>query len=285
MVNTMGKADFAGIYNQPDARAYYKTLGSLGYEIPQCGADVVSQLLDRWQPDNEGDDPRTVLDVCCSYGVGGALLKTDLSLDDLYAHYREADEAGLEGDDLVEADRRLLTEHRLPDAPRVLGLDAADQAVRYAVTTGALDDGAAQDLESQEPRPSLAGLMTDVDLISTTGGVGYVTERTFERLLEASDRTPWVAAFCLREYDYAPIADTLRKHGLTTERADKTFRQRRFRDAQERDWALSQLRARGLDPEGMETDGHYHAEFFLSRPADDIAAQPLEQLLPDVVDA
>ena len=34
-----------------------------------------------------GADTMSVLDVCPYFGVGAALLKSDLTLDDLYAHY------------------------------------------------------------------------------------------------------------------------------------------------------------------------------------------------------
>jgi len=275
-----GKADFGAIYNQQNARPYYRTLGALGYEIPRWGADAFARLLGALPRDAAPGRP-TVLDVCCSYGVGGVLLTTDLSLDDLYAYYAGEEETR-DGASAAAADRRFFAGHRLPDPPRVVGLDVAENAVAYAVASGALDDAVAADLESGDPDPEVAEQLTDVDLVVTTGGVGYVTEATFRRLMESAAGTPSVAAFCLREYDYSPIADALSDYGLRTERADRTFHQRRFVDDDERAWAFEEITARGLDPDGKETDGHYHAELYVSRPEKDVARYPLDTLLPEV---
>jgi hypothetical protein len=49
-----------------------------------------------------------------------------------------------------------------------------------------------------------------------------------------------------------------------------------FASAEEQ--VLEQLRARGVDPTGMETKGHLLAEFNLSRPMKDAAEAPIEQL-------
>lgn len=275
----LGKADFDDVYNRPDARGYYDTLGALGYEIPQHGGDVFAQVIRRCFP----EDTPTVMDVCCSYGASGVLLKTDLRLTDVYEHYEQAIAAGWSEEDMLRVDTELLEEHLLPDAPTVLGLDIAENAVRYAVASRALDGGFAEDLESAPPSPQLAEQMREVDLITTTGGVGYVTERTFNGLIDASENTPMVAAFCLRAYDYRPIADSLAERGLVTERAGRYFRQRRFADADEQRWAMKQVEANDFDPEELEADGHYYAQFFLSRPAQQVAERPLEELLPELV--
>jgi hypothetical protein len=124
--------------------------------------------------------------------------------------------------------------------------------------------------------------LSDVHLITATGGVGYVTSPTFDRLLKVTTGSPWVATFCLRTYDYTPIAEAMRGHGLHTERATQTFTQRRFTGSDERQWALSQIRSRGVDTTGKEDDGYYHAELYVSRPAEEAAARPLAQLLPEV---
>lgn len=42
---------------------------------------------------------------------------------------------------------------------------------------------------------------------------------------------------------------------------------------------IEQLREGGIDPNGKETEGHLLAEFYLSRPALDVAAAPIGDLL------
>jgi SAM-dependent methyltransferase len=273
------KADFGAIYDQPDPRAYFLTLVPHDYVIPQYGAELFGRLLQA-RGTRDGRRPR-ILDVCCSYGVVATLMKTGFNLTQVYEHYREAAEQGLTSDQLVEADRRLLREQSQPGDAHVIGLDVAANAVEYAVATGSLDAGVVENLEVDAPSSELASLMSGVDMITTTGGVGYVTERTFDRLLGPSPQDVWVAAFCLRTYDYGPITDTLRTHGLHTERLPQTFRQRRFTGPEEEEWAVAEVRKHGADPAGKEAEGYYHAEFYLSRPASDVERQPLTQLLPN----
>lgn len=273
------KADFDDIYDQPDPRAYYSTLEPYDYVIPQYGAELFARLLERRATGRA--EPPTMLDVCCSYGVVSTILKTGLDIKDLYAHYGDPETQSLSAEQLIAADRRLLQEHRQPDAPDVVGLDVAENAVAYALTTGALDAGVSENLEENDPSPQLAQMLGSLDLIATTGGIGYVSERTFDRLLQVVPDSVWVASFCLRTYDYGPIADRLGQHGLSTESVPRTFRQRRFTGPEEKEWAVSEVRSRGFDPTGKEEDGYHHAQFYLSRPAREVAEQPLDVLLPE----
>lgn len=277
-----GKADFDHIYNAPDPRAYYRTLCALDYEIPQLALPVVQALLSAQAAvDPEPARQQRVLDVCCSYGINAALLRLDLSLDELHRRYTSTQADDLSPDELARADAELFAELRQPAAPRVTGLDIADSAVDYGVRAGLIADGWAEDLQSEDPSAGLVTELADVDLVLTTGGVGYVTEPTFDRLLSTDRPTPpWVAAWVLRIYPYDAIAETLSEHGLVTEKLDGvTFRQRRFASADEQAAAVDGVTALGLDPTGLEADGRFYAELFVSRPAADAAQQPLRELL------
>lgn len=271
------KADFGAIYDQPDPRSYFNTLGDFDYAIPQAGADVFSRLLNV-QPVDSGDVP-TILDVCCSYGIVSTLIKTDLDISDVYSHYADPEIIAMSSEQVRSADEQLISTRLQNHGPRVIGVDIARNAVEYAVATGSLDAGVAENLERDDPSRRLVDLMAEVDLITTTGGVGYVTDRTFDRLLQVAKPSTHVAAFCLRTYDYEPIAQTLAAHGLVTESVTRTFRQRRFVDKDEHEWAIDQVRGRGLDPAGKEDDGYYHAEFYLSRPVETARDNPIDELL------
>ncbi|UQA92409.1 hypothetical protein [Streptomyces halobius] len=277
-----GKADFEAIYNCPDPRRYFTTLQPLEYQIPHHGQAVfraVAEVLRRRRPNRT---PLNVVDLCCSYGVNAALLNHRLDLGDLYRRYTAADPGASQTEQLAHEDRTFFATRRLPGAARVIGLDAAKNAVDYAQTVGLLDHGFAENLECDEVSPALRKALAGTDLITVTGGVGYITERTFGRLVDCMSTPPWVAAFVLREVSYQPVSALLARAGLVTEKlATRTFRQRRFADADERRGAFTALTARGLSPEGKESDGFYHAELYLSRPAADAAALPLPELLPD----
>ncbi len=285
-----GKANFEIIYDMEDPREYFNTLGEFDYCIPQHGQQVFSKLIEARHAGGSSngieDRHRTkITDVCCSYGVIAALLKHGLSIDDLYARYGSEEFAGLLSEELAEADAAFYREHLKEAAPEVVGLDVARNAVSYGVRSGALDAGFAENLEENEPTEDLRRAVSGTDLLTITGGVGYVSERTFERLLDCAaggseGRVPWIAALALRWVSYEEISEALSRYGLVTEKLDgHTFPQRRFLDTAERGYVLEELAKMGIDTAGKEETGWYHADFYLSRPVEEAARVPLEELL------
>ena len=283
-----GKTNFDQIYDREDPREYFNTLGAFDYCVPRHGQRVFRELagaLGDGKRGEQGDDRGIgVVDVCCSYGINAALLKHETTLDDLYARYGSAETAALSSAELAEDDAAFYRERRTETAPRVVGVDVAQNAVSYGVRSGLLDGGFAENLEEDEPSEALGRAVAGTELVTVTGGVGYVSERTFGKLLDrATDgsegRVPWVAAFALRWVSYEEISDVLSGYGLVTEKlSGHTFTQRRFTGDEERDYVLGELASMGVDASGKEEDGWYHADFYLSRPAGE-AGTPIEELL------
>jgi hypothetical protein len=269
------KANFDEIYNRPDPRSYYRTLGALDYEIPAHGAAVFDLLLDEMG----GRQGRTVLDVCCGYSPNAALLNYDIELPDLYEHYGSLEDTA--DGEIAEIDRQWFAEHSRADAVSVIGLDMAGNAVRYATSVGLLDQGVVADLESREPDHGTRRAFAAADLVAVTGGIGYVGEKTFRSIVEASgDDPPWVAALSLRWVDFSPIAEAFDDLGLVTERlAGYCVPQRRFAHDEEREAAIAGLRARGLDPTPELRLGAHCAELYVSRPPEAVRAAPIEDIL------
>lgn len=279
-----GKARFDHVYNQVDPRGYFRMLQDLAYQAPAHGARVFPRLVARQRERLDRED-FVVLDLCCSYGVNAALLNHDLTLDALYERYCSSLDS-LRGRELVRADRAFYLDRRRSSPVQVVGLDVAENAVAYAQRVGLHVGGSSENLERKDPGRALRRILAAVDLVTVTGGVGYISESTFDRVLEHSSTrsTPWVAAFVLRWSMYDRIAEALEKHGLRTEKlAGRMFPQRRFADDDERDYVLSELEQMGIDPKGKEAEGWYHTEFYLSRPADEIRSCPLEKLLEGCV--
>jgi hypothetical protein len=279
----LAKTNFDGIYDESDPRSYFRRLGAYDYAVPHYGQQVFRQVLDALPVEQP-----TLVDLCCSYGINAALLKHDIGLRDLYDRYRSDELADVSPEELAELDREFYAGVRKDVAPEVIGLDTAGNAVDYAVEVGLLDHGVVENLEEGDPSPDLAAAVGSADLVTVTGGIGYVTERTFERLLDCSDpeRRPWVASLCLRTVPFEPIAERLAVHGLVTEQLDGvTFPQRRFTCEDEREYALSELDAMGIEAAGREAEGAYHVNVFLSRPVDEAAERPIDEILDDVRDA
>jgi hypothetical protein len=258
------KADFGSIYTRPDPREYFRVLNGLDYQIPQQALPVFRAALAASR-DERGN--RTVLDVCCSYGINSALLYSHEDPFAVTARYADPRLAAMTPRELAQRDLSRYADGRRQ--VRVVGLDTSAAAIRYATRAGLLTAGWPENLESSVPSQALVSGIADVGLIICTGGVGYVGHRTFGRLLAAlpSPEDLWLVVFVLRVFDYAPIAALLSAYGLETEKLPGTFRQRRFVDDAEREACLHDVKLRGLDPSGLEEDGWYHADCFLTRPA------------------
>lgn len=272
------KADFTRIYNEPDPRAYFRTLVPLGYQIPQNALPVFEAVL-------AASGRRTVLDVCCSYGINAALLRCDVDLIELAARHTDPRADAMSAAEVAAADEAFYASRLRRGEVSVLGLDVSAPAIGYGVRTGLLAAGWAEDLEAAGPSAALAAALHGVELIVCTGGVGYVGPRTFDRLL-GSVAVPsqlWVVAFVLRTFSYDSVADVFARHGLVTEMVPGlTCRQRRFADRAEFEAANRDVALRGLDPAGREADGWFHADCFLTRPAAAAAAAPAAALLAEI---
>ncbi|MEU7021268.1 hypothetical protein ABZ990_11520 [Streptomyces sp. NPDC046203] len=280
---------FDDIYEQPDPRAYFATLGALGYETPQHAQWIFRRLLPLADGGGEGGGagrdggPRaSVLDICCSYGINAALLNHHVTLRELTDRYTSPRVAGLTTAELIEDDRAFYAARRRADAVPVVGIDISAPAIAYARAAGLLDEGFAENLETAPPSPELLKAVGDIRLITVTGGASFLSPRTFRPLLDGRQDPPWVAALVLRTGRYDTIADGLAAYGLTTRKdTSRTYVQRRFTDADEQRYAVAAVSAAGDDPRGKETDGHFHTALHLSRPAAHTDAHPLHTLLGD----
>lgn len=283
-----GKVSLEHIYTQPDPRAYFGALRTLDYCVPQVGKPFFARLVEECRKDRPGEVPQ-VLDLGCSYGVNAALLKYDLTMDDLYARYATSPNgdgpvagAGAGGPvraELLARDRDLSRTRGVRRAVRFVGLDVSESAVAYALEAGFLEEGVAADLETQDLTPDQRKRIGGTDLVISTGCLGYVTEKTLVRIVQAlGDRRPLMAHFVLRMFPFDPIEDALAGLGYETRRVDGFHRQRRFASAEEQQGVLRTMAAAGVDPRGLEEEGWFHAQLFLSRPADATGPWPPEGL-------
>ncbi|WP_410673002.1 class I SAM-dependent methyltransferase [Amycolatopsis sp. cmx-4-68] len=254
--DSTGKISFDHIYTAPDPRPFFGTLRRVGYEIPQLAKPYFAKLI----AEHPAERP-TVLDVGCSYGVNAALQRCEATMDDLYAHYTDPDVVALSHAKLIEADRARVTDQ---GGAKFCGLDASAPALEYALSAGFLDEAIHADFEHDDPDSTQRKLLDDVDLVISTGCIGYVTEKTIARIARGS--RPWMAHFVLRMFSYEPVADSLAGLGYDTAPVAGVFRQRRFASAEEQAQILDTLDTAGVDPTGLESDGWLYAQLYVSRP-------------------
>ncbi len=271
----MTKADFDEIYTSPDPRRYYRKLRSYDYQIPAHSGTVFGQLAQSFAD----DVPPHVVDLCCSYGVNAAVLRHDLDFGEIVEHYCDPSVESFDRNDLLALDRTWYASNRRAEPIRVCGVDSSGAAISYASESGILDAGYAEDLEVSDPSPALAKELSEADLITVSGGIGYITERTIARALTHAQR-PRMAALCLRWIDFSPIADMAAAHGLVTERLDDaTFPQRQFASDEERRHVHAELDRLGIDSEGREADGYHHTDLYVLRPEQEVRTRPLDAVL------
>jgi len=274
------KANMDHIYNEPDPRAYFRELKKLNYSIPDTALPIFRKIIE--QVRQKKGDTVHVLDLGCSYGVNAALLKHGLSMEELYTHWGQTDFAVAAAEEIAARDKKYFSNLDNPQNIEVIGLDLAENAISFGEEVGLLDDGLAVNLETGSLSVQAGEILSSTDLVTSTGCIGYVTEKTFNNILPAimAGRTPWVANFVLRMFPFGAIEETLGNCGYVTEKLEgQTFLQRSFASSEEQEQALDQLREQGIDPTREETDGNLVAEFYLSRPKADVDKMSLETLL------
>lgn len=274
------KMDFSELYTSNDPRNYFKYLGQLDYIIPHLAQPVFNQII-RARREVQ-DAPVTVLDLGCSYAINGALMKYALDYEALRQRYTASTLATLASEDVLELDRHFYQSWPKHEDVRVIGHDISENAIRYGEKCGLLDRGLTADLENRDLTPDEAAALADVDIIVSTGCIGYVTSKTFERVLAAirPGRKPWVASFVLRMFPFDGIEATLNRHGLVTELYEgATFVQRRFANREEMEATIRAVETRGIDTDGQEAEGLFHADLFISRPAEEIERKPIQKLV------
>lgn len=275
------KSNMDHIYDQPDPRGYFRELRKHDYSIPDAAKPIFQKLIDNLRL--QRNDSVHVLDLGCSYGVNAALLKHDLSMPELYDHWCDDVPTGAISKEVVEADQRYFGNLGEQADITVTGLDPAESAIAFAEKSGLLDVGLAINLET-EILPGVAREnLANVDLVTSTGCVGYLTEKSFERLLPAlsQGQLPWIGNFVLQMFPFDAIEETLDDWGYVTEKLEgETFVQRDFVSVEEKHQVYEQLRGRGIDPAIPDVEDQILAEFYLSRPANEVAAASIEELFP-----
>jgi len=272
------KAVFDDIYVSTDPRAYFSVLGALDYMIPDVAESVIRQILAA-KTAMQGR-PSTVLDVGCSYGINAAIHRFPVNFATLKKRYARREMMQIDTGELARLDRHYYASWPDVGCGTFIGFDASPYAINYANEAGLHAAGVAANLEAHDLSSSEAALIAPADVVLSTGAIGYVTSRTYRRLLNALETTPWVISFVLRMFPYQEFIDLYAERGMVTERLHgATFVQRRFRDEAEFEKTLDTLRAQGIDPQGIESEGVFQAELFLSRPKADAEKAPLEQIV------
>ncbi|MGI9409076.1 MAG: class I SAM-dependent methyltransferase [Hyphomicrobiaceae bacterium] len=273
------REEYEQIYEQPDPRAYFRILHGLDYRIPELASPVFRNVVDKLA---EVKTSRLrVLEVGCGFGINAALLRYPMDMDRLAHRCRDLDTGEISSAKVMELDRNYFASWPSVLDVDYVGFDVSPQPVAYAKSVRLIDDGISRDLESDELSDEEAALLNGVDLVISTGCVGYISQSTFDRMFaQMKGPLPWLAIFVLRTEPFDPLCAYFEGCGMRVEKLEGvTFIQRRFHSSSEWTQALMTLESMDKPSEGKEADGLMHAEFFLIRPEADSEAHPLENIV------
>jgi hypothetical protein len=264
------KASFDELYRSPTPGAYFERMHELGYQIGERANPFFRAAAALLRSRPGCDSCVRALDLGCSYGVGAALLNHELSYEELARFYSEQETDSFEA--CVEATRGLLEETRRSWHVRCLGLDSSPEAIRFATAAGLLDDGIDRNLEEtpEIPKNKLSAVRR-CSLMTSTGAIGYVGERTLSAVLRElgreTEQGPYIVVTILRQFDPTPVTATMQRHGYRFERIPGVrLCQRQFESEEEQEGALKLVRQRGLDTTDWESTGHLYADLFAGAP-------------------
>ena len=265
--NNSVKTSFDACYIAPTPHQYFHNMSAVGYRMgeymnPFLAALVEASVL----------PPRLVrvLDLGCSYGVSGALLKTDCSYQDLveFVHRETSSDYSSCAADV----RRYLELHPAREDVEVLGIDSSAEAVRFATASGMIDEGIACNLEDHkvELTKNERNLLRRCDVFLSTGVIGYVTDTSVSRILDdfghdaRGQLGPLAIMSVLELFDPTAIATAFSKHGYRFGQLPVRLPQRYFADEQEREGVLKAIRDRGESTAVQESEGQMFASLYIA---------------------
>lgn len=266
--------DFSALYNQPSPRPYLRRMAELDYRIPGAASEIYGWCIDELCRIN-GDGELKVLDLCAGYGINGALMKLDLSLDELYGYFAKQRDSGASS---AFFDRLCLAARCTNPDLHVIGLDIAARALEYGRAAGFISEGHAVNLETEPLGPGLRASIAQCSLISITGGFSFISETTFAQILSAlacsSTPKPWIVGFPLLHTDLDPLLDLLDRYDYVVQSGTQyRFLQRQFANKHEHDGEHAALARANLE---VCDHDYFESRLLLAQPAD---APPLPEAI------
>lgn len=267
-LDASGKAIFDDIYGARDPRPYYRAMASLDYSIPEEAKPHFLEMFERCRK-ALGRERLRVLDLGASYGVTAALLKWNLSLDQLYDRYATPENSNADRAELVRSDQAFFHRQGGQHEMQITALDISANALDYALEAGIVDSVMSANLEDRAPTPREEGILARADCVISTGCIGYVTEKTLLRIIDTCGaQRPWMTHCILRMFALEPFEGALRSRVYRVQRLSQPVPQRRFASQEEQESVIRQVEELGADPSGYESTGWLYATVLNAIPPD-----------------
>ncbi|MDF5723484.1 MAG: hypothetical protein PUP91_24050 [Rhizonema sp. PD37] len=278
------KLDLNHVYNLQDPQLYYQLITQYKYDLPERAKSYFMKVINAYR-DYESVYSLKILDIGCSYGINAALLKFDKSMTELYQYYTNPlrlQQAELSRRNL---DHTWFHESNVDEGLQFIGLDSAEQAVNYAVESQLIQSGIPTNLEKLPLlKEDYANHLQDINLLISTGCIGYITEVTFDKILTPVRNLSqlWGAVFILKMFDISEIKKTLGKYNLILVETDVTVKQRKFSSLEEKKSIIDLIEQQGLNAEAEKESDNLFAQLFLIFPLHLTSKQSIKKLLCDL---
>lgn len=263
-LDATGKVILDHIYDQETPLNFYNVLFELDYCIPELAQPIFSNLIS-YIKTHTNNDTTKIIDLGCSYGVNGALLKSGKNIQDLFDRYQKTKLKNKSSKDIILLDKNWY--EGLSKTIEIIGVDISKPALNYATETRLIDGALLGNYENRELSEAETDVIENTDLIISTGCIGYVGHKTISTILKAiKTKQPIMAHFVLRTFYFDEIMNLISRRGYKTHKSKISFCQRRFASKDEKSSTLNRLSEMSVDTEGFEDNGWYYADLYLSLP-------------------
>tara|TARA_R110000868_G_scaffold35549_4_gene127443 strand:+ start:47880 stop:48695 length:816 start_codon:yes stop_codon:yes gene_type:complete len=234
------KGRFDELYDREVSGGYAMEMRRLSYRIPDY-LDAAQPYYEAFRAENplqEGARLRMV-DLCCGYGANS-----------LIARYGLRDAAVFQWLEQPEPDSLQPSAHRwIESDSEIIGLDIAGNALEFGLAHNLFDHTICRNLETGVLDARETRLVSETDLLISTGSLSYISERTIEALLAAIDPGRPVIGFFwpILGTDTTRIAEAFRRSGFSVTGDPTPLWQRRFKDEAERERFFGQFRSLGIE--------------------------------------
>jgi len=260
------KKDFTEIYVKKYPAPYLSEMRNLEYRIPDQTKPLYQHLAERMV--NYLKRPIKILDIGSSYGINSALLNYELvmsELDDFFENHPQS--SIIEVQDFFDS-----LPNKNPNFQFYL-VDTSLPALEFAEKVGLCEGSFCINMEKEKVSFEFKQILKDIDLIISTGCIGYIGSKSFEKIFSSLDKDnkysiPVFAFTVLRIFPTDEIDNVFRKNNFELIKTKiGPLKQRRFYNNSEMKKSLELLKQRGISTAGLEEEGYYCADLFVGGPS------------------
>lgn len=256
------KKDFSDIYTKKYPAPYLEEMNHVGYRIPDQTKPLYKHLTERMG--NYLKRSINILDLGSSYGINSALLNYELIMSELNDFFiqQHPKPSIREVQDFFDE-----LPGKNPNLKFYL-VDTSSPALEFAEKAGLCEGSFCVNMEKDPLSSEFKLTLNNIDLIISTGCIGYIGWKSFEKMFENIDdqNSSTIFAFTvLRIFHMDEIEKVFKKNNFEIIKTKiGPLKQRQFYNDEEMEKTMDLLGRRNVDTRGLEDAGYYFADFYVA---------------------